>query len=54
MVIIGIWYYRFRQAVSVLSSCAHVFAQEGGGADVEYIIITLVVILLLIEAIKKD
>ena len=53
MVIIGIWYYRFRQAVSALASCAHVFAQEGGGADGVHHY-TLVVILLLVEANKKD
>ena len=53
LVIIGMWHYRSRQAVSVLTSCAFILYREEVG-PMEYIIITLVLILLLILAIKKD
>ena len=46
-------HYRSRQAVSVLASCAFILCREEV-RRMEYIIITLVVILLLIIAIKKD
>ena len=47
------WHYRSRQAVSVLTSCAFILCRKEV-RRMEYIIITLVLILLLILAIKKD
>ncbi len=47
------WHYRARLAVSALASCAFLLYREEA-RPMEYIIITLAVILLLILAIKKD